>query len=500
MKQRHWMIAIAGVATVVSTCSVRVARADDMTCDSCESCTSKLATPGARVALGKSIQQEHADACIVIRGQGAQLDGLEHAVKLGAGATAVRVEAAGVLVKNLHVGGGAVGIDVASAGQTTVFHAWIADSSVGIRVTAAHEVRITRSVVRASRVGISFGANEDGTCSSGLTVSSPGAVVAGTRVEGAQVGIAACDAYPVLARNEVAGNRVGVLLAGPRAGAGAAAGSQGPYDPCACAPLIDGVKPGTTLLFSSGCGGCQVHEGWLPELRKSKHDIVVRETGPAKGDAMARFDAFMDRCAPEVTDAIGIPGCVPNYTCLANGVTFKTRRGDSDLVFETQISTPEEAAAYAKACRDAAQRYYGSGKSCVSHALMANVMCGNMEADIRAMQGSALDGIDDACDRADGFGDTGAKGCAKPCPPTVPPAAEPPPRADREASGAAPQPMASAALAPDAASTAGASTPVAPRGAARSAGRPWDAWLVGLAGVALVGISVGLLFKRGKPR
>ena len=477
------------------------ASADNTVCDSCASCTEKLAIPNARVLLGNNVTYPANEACIVIRGSGAQFDGLEHEIRSSAGGAAVRVEAPDVLVKNLHTEEGAVGVDVYSAPRFTLFHAWIQGAATGVRVAASAGVRITRSVVSGKACGISFGAS-DGTCRNGLAVQSPGAVIANTRVQGSDVGIAACDTVPTLVRNEVVNNGVGILFGAPSPGSASEPGQSRAFDACLCAPPLAGVKPGTTLLFSSGCGGCQVHEGWLPELRKQHHDIVVREAGVGNADAMARFDAFMDRCAPEVTDVIGIPGCVPNYTCLANGTTFKTRRGDREINQEAGVSSPEDVAKFAIACNDAAEASTRGGTDCVKVAMRDNVLCLNRDLDVRSFTGpTKLDGQGNACTRTEGFSDGGSKGCDRPCPADLPARPMPSARASREPSGStAPvQPSASAASSsvPPATPTAStepatAKSPEAPPGLTR--------WIVGLGGVALASIVLGMMVRGSRKR
>lgn len=493
--QRHRPLLMLTFVLLSATASP-AALAQEQACDSCESCTRSLAGAGARVTLAKDITQTGEGACVVVGGAGAHFDGLEHTVMVKPEGTAIRVTGADVLVKNTHVEGGAVGVELASSQRTTLFHAWIGGTVVGVSVKGAEEARITRSVISASGVGISFGADAQGRCADGATNQSEGAVVTDTRVQGASVGIAACEAYPVLARDQVVGNEVGIVLGAPGPGSGEGPKASGPYDSCACAPSLPGVSPGTTLLFSSGCGGCKVHEAWVPELTKQRHDILVRATGPGKVEEIAKFDAYMDRCAPEVTDALGIPGCVPNYTCVANGVTLKTRRGDANLTFETQISSSEEAAAYAKACQEAASRRFRAGPDCVAHALAGNVVCGNREMDIRAVAGKKrLDGLDDQCDKAEGFADTGKPGCAKPCTAVAPLPEAPPARAARPASppsGVAASASAATAAPPsaeargNAASTDGASND-------RSRG-----WLVGLGGVVLAGAALAWMLRGGR--
>ncbi len=486
-----------------------LAGADGLVCDSCASCTEKLAASKAHVVLANDVAQTGQGACVVVRGDGAQLDGFEHLIKASPGGTAVRVEAANVLVKNLHVTGGATGVEIASAARTTVFHVWIAGTEVGLSVQAGDAVRVTRSVIAATGVGISFRAQQDGTCAGGGSLKSPGAVVTDTRVQGAKVGIAACEAYPVLARDEVVDNGIGVLLGAPAAGGGGDPKLAGPFDPCVCAPQLDGMKPGTTLLYSSGCGGCQVHEAWLPELRKNKADILLRETGRGKSESMAKFDAFMDRCAPEVTDVVGVPGCVPNYTCLANGVTFKTRQGDKSMTFEAQLNSADDVAAYAKECEEEARRRFRAGKSCVAHALASNVVCHNRELDVRALPGGPrLDGIDDSCDKTEGFADSGAKACSKTCPASLPARSEPAARATRDVTGAAsPAGGGGVAAAASAVAVPSSQAPGRPAsgaaeepagGKAPSMGAGWKGWLVGVAGVGLAAAALRMLLRSSK--
>jgi hypothetical protein len=398
------------------------ARAQDATgCDSCESCTTALAAPQARVALSRDLEATGAGPCIVVRGVGAQIDGREHAIRAGAVGVpvGVRVEGPGAFVRNVRVVGTAVGIEVAGAAHVTLFHDTIEATDTGIRVTAAEDLRIQRAQVAGGRVGIAFGELAGERCPEGARLRSPGAVVHRTHVEGAGIGLAACDAVPVLTENILVHNDVGLLLGAPVAGVGAAR-EVAPVDACVCAPALDHVRAGTTLLFSSGCGGCMVHEGWLPGLRASGHDIRLRETGTANAAAQQRFDAFVTHCAPEVVDALGIPGCVPNYACLANGRVFKTRRGENAVDHEAELDSAEAVARFAEACVAAAAEHYRPGQACVRHQLRGNTVCGSRRVDIRAASGAQrFGGTGDACNTTEGWRE-GATGCASPCPAELP--------------------------------------------------------------------------------
>jgi hypothetical protein len=230
--------------------------------------------------------------CVVVRGAGAQLNGQEHTIRTqGLGGVAVRIEGAGASVRNLQTHAVSVGVEVAGAQDVTLYHLRIEAREVGVAVRAAPNFRMHRSRVSARRVGIAFGEPTAGRCPDGQTVQSPGAVVRRSWIEGAAVGIAACDALPVLSQNVITRNDVGLLLGAPARGlttsgpAGEAASA--PFDACLCAPALDGVRLDTTLLFSSGCGGCQVHEGWLPTLRAAGHDIRARETGAGNAEGQA---------------------------------------------------------------------------------------------------------------------------------------------------------------------------------------------------------------------
>ena len=406
-------------------------------CSSCESCTAALARTDAHVEVSEDIVHEGDGPCIVIKGQGAQLDGLERDLRAlgGKAPVGVRVEANGVLVKNLHIEGPDVGVVVDKAKEVTLFHNTIGAVAAGVQANGTDGLRITRSIIRKSKVGVSFGAAADGTCPRGAKMANPGAVVTGTHIEETQVGVAACDAMPVLKNNVIVRNATGVRLEAPAPGDGGD-GAAGPFDPCVCKPDLPGAKSGTALFFSSGCHGCQVHEAWLPDLKAQGHDVLVRATGPENAQASAEFDALMDRCAPQVTDAIGIPGCVPNYVCLSNDVTFKVRKGENALDHETQLNSQAEVAKFEEACQAAAKRNYGASPGCVAHALHDNVVCANTKVDIAGAKGlERWAGIDNACAKVEGYADSDSQGCTKACPETLPDAVVPEARV-REDAGA----------------------------------------------------------------
>jgi hypothetical protein len=283
-------------------------------------------------------------------------------------------------------------------------------------------VRIVRVRVQGGRVGLAFGDVAAGRCAPSV-LRSPGAVVRRSHVEGADVGVAACDAQPVLMDNVLVRNGVGLVLGAP--GRAPGDGAHAVWDACACAPTLDGVRATTTLLYSSGCGGCQVHESWLPALRAQGHEIRVRETGRGHEAEGQRFDDFARRCAPELTDVLGIPGCVPNYACLADGAAAKLRRGEG-LDLEVHLDSAEDVARFATGCRETAARRFQRGGDCVRHALAGNLVCANRSSDIRAAPGAArLGGEGNACGHVEGWSEGGHEGCERPCPPELPALAPP---------------------------------------------------------------------------
>lgn len=367
-------------------------------------------------------------ACVVVAGANAWFDARGHAIRtISAGSIGVQITGPGVLVRNVTVTGAGVGIDVAGADRTTVYHATLDAHAIGIRVTAARSVRVARSHIAGARVGIAFGEPTGSQCPAAV-LRSPGAVVARNVLEHNGTGLAACEAAPVLTDNVIVHNQVGVVLGAPSRGADGGPGADGPYDPCLCAPPLDHVRPGTTVLYSSGCGGCQVHEGWLPELRRGGHDVRVRETGLANAAAGQRFDDYVSQCIPEIADSLGIPGCVPNYACPATDVVFKIRQGAEGLRYEARLDAPDDVARFAQACDAAARANYGEGAACVRHAVRGNTVCGNRGGDVHAAPGARRSGgAGNSCTTVDGWNDDGSTGCAQPCPNTLPATADAPP-------------------------------------------------------------------------
>ena len=419
-------------------------------CDSCEACTAALGVTEARVEMSGDLVHEGDGPCIVIRGADARLDGLERDIRpVGGTATVgVRIEADGVLVRNVHVMGADVGIEVAGSKRVTLFHNWIQATNSGIAAEGAEGLRITRSVIQSGAVGVSLGAGGKTACVENTPFTARGVVIQGTHVSGAGTGILACDTLPVLSRNVVSENEVGVHIAAPAKGPGGEKPS--PWDPCACAPEITEASAGTALFYSSGCHGCQIHEEWLPDLKSRGHDIRIRETGPENRLASREFDVFIDRCLPQIMDAIGIPGCVPNYGCLSNDLTLKVRSGEKSLERETEINSSADLAHYASQCAEAAARNYGKGTECIRHLLMDNTVCNNRKLDIQtAGLSDTWAGIGNACKSTEKYGDSGApKGaCTRACD-AIPTAPEMPAPREREARLPPPPPIPSLAEKP----------------------------------------------------
>ena len=173
------------------------------TCDSCASCTEALAAPNAAVQLAVDLPLRGDAPCVVLRGAGARFDGANHVVLAQpAGGVAVRVAAVGANVRNLRITGADTGVEVAAA-DVTLYQVVTEARAMGVRVAAAAGVRLDRVHTLGGRVGVSFGAADDGSCPAGATLRSPGAVVLGSTFEGADVGLAACDARPVLTGNKI---------------------------------------------------------------------------------------------------------------------------------------------------------------------------------------------------------------------------------------------------------------------------------------------------------
>ncbi|MEZ4407725.1 MAG: hypothetical protein R3A52_14825 [Polyangiales bacterium] len=405
-------IAAVAAGVLLSTPSWAVAF-----CGSCADCTTILAQPDVTAELTGDLRAGGSGACVTIRGRHARLDGAGHAI-VGDGAVGVRVEADEVFVRNVGVRGATRGVEVAGARGVTLYHLTLSVTGTAVSVERSPDLRVVRGSIEGGRVGVSFGADAEGRCAPS-PLRSPGAVVEATSVEGAGVGVAACDAVPVLREVRAQHGGVGLRLGEPSGGSGA-------YDRCVCAPGLPGVRSGTTLLFSSGCGGCQVHEGWLPTLRAQGADIRLRETGAGHEAAEARFDRHMEHCAPAVMDALGIPGCVPNYACPASGAVAKVRADARSIQVEHPLDAPHLVMDFARACA-AAGRAATAGGRCVSRAVTGATACGNREADVELTgAGARWTGADNACGRVQGRG--AALGCTRPCDdaPAVAPAPPPP--------------------------------------------------------------------------
>ncbi|MEZ4472504.1 MAG: hypothetical protein R3F60_17270 [bacterium] len=357
-------------------------------CDSCEACTTALATPGAEVELSADLAASGA-ACVVIRGAGATFDGHGHAITNGS----LRVEAPDVLLRRPVLRGGRLEI---SAPRTTVLAADLAGADVGLLADPAPELRVVRSTISAREVGVALGRPAGGTCPP-ASDRSPGVVLRRVEVRGATVGVAACQGQPLIMDSTLTGNGLGLLLG---------AGLAPPTDPCVCAPGLEGVSTGTTLFFSSGCGGCQVHEGFLPDVLAQGHDVLLRKTGAENKAATDAFDALVRRCAPEIIDAIGIPGCVPNYACLASGEVSKRRDGDR-LAIDHPLASADDVATFAARCRASADARFSP--TCPAAPIVGNTVCGNR---LDVVAGAALPGAQNACATTQGP----APGCDTPCP------------------------------------------------------------------------------------
>lgn len=404
-------------------------------CDSCETCTKLLESSDIKVELSGDLVHSGEGPCVVVKGDNAVFEGMERDIRsiVGKGAVGIRVEGRRALVRNVHVIGADVGMDVVKAEETTLFHVWIEALSVGVRVEAASGFRLTRSAISGGTVGVSFGADTDGTCAEQSTtqaIQSAAAVVLGSAIWGANVGIAACDAMPVLRNNRIFKNATGIRLNVPKLGASKDKRTAGPYDDCVCNPELSDVRPQSALFYSSGCHGCLVHEAWLADLRGKGHDIRLRASGPENVAASREFDVFVDRCLPQLTDVVGVPGCVPNYSCLTTDVTHKIRNGEEGMVREVEINSPEQLAAFSDECKRVAERSYRKDGDCVIHPLQDNVICSNSAIDIVAVPGwEKWAGTGNTCGKTDGYQDVGGAACDKACgevpvEPTMPAARE----------------------------------------------------------------------------
>ncbi len=400
------LLVLSAVALAARSSPAQIATS----CDSCAACTQSLATPNVDVALSANLEAEGPGPCIVVRGHHARLNGAGFTLRGTAEGVGVRVEAEAVWLRNLTIRGGDVGIEVHSARGVTLFRPDLDVEGTGLRVHRSPDLRVVRAAISGGRVGIGFGADIDGGCTPGL-MQSPGAVIESSRIEEAGVGVAACDAMPVLRRNEILRGRVGLRLGDVRPVPGP--GGDGPFDHCVCSPGLGGVRAGTTLMFSSGCGGCMVHETWLPRLRSQGAEVRMRETGPAHVEAQHRFDQHLVHCAPAVIDALGIPGCVPNYACPATGRVAKVRQGPRGLAEEVPLGSPAAVLDFARACAAAGRAAQADGR-CLAQGITDTTVCGHREADVVVLAPSARwRGRNNACPRNQG--DDRALGCTRPC-------------------------------------------------------------------------------------
>ncbi len=464
-------------------------------CATCEQCTELLSRPGAEVASSGPLKS--GGVCVTIRGEGATFDGSRHSIEAG---TAVAVEADDVVVRHLRAAGGERGVHVTGA-RATLLDARIAEGKVGVLVDGAPDLRIVRSVIERVAIGVAFDEVPSTTCESGARLRSPGAVLQKVSISGTGVAVAACEAMPAIVDSSLTGNQTGWVQGDPTPEASAK--GEGPYDPCVCAPTLPDMKPGTTLLYSSGCAGSLFHEGLLPDVRAQGHDINLREYGRGNAAASAVYDAYVRRCAPEITDAIGIPGCMPNYACVASGDVVKRRGDDDRLVVDHRLSTADDVAAFAARCVSMAAAHFGESP-CTAPALRGSTLCHN-ETDVKSAR--PLAGVDNRCADAKGLG---CAPCEGPAPaPMIPvraaaggqgseatdapearprPAAAPtPPEPVKAAPPAGP---ARAASPETAASESAAAEPDAPQRAPGPA-----AWWLPLIGLPL-GVGIGVFFAR----
>jgi hypothetical protein len=481
-------------------------------CTTCEGCTNALATADAVVELGRDIAWSGEGACVTIRGTNTVFEGLEHAIRsrsAGRG-EGVRVLANGANVLNVHVLDTQDGVVVDGAERVTLFHDSLQVRGVGVRASRARGLRVTRGLILGGSVGISFGALTNNACAADAAVTSPEAVVQRTTIDGAGVGVAACEALPVLVENTIRRGGVGVLLGAPRAGTGAHA--DAPWDPCVCGAEFPGVRATSTLFYTSGCSSCQVHEAWMPDLQRASVDIVSRDSNNNHTEEQRRFDRYATRCATDLMDVLGIPGCVPNYACAATGRATKTRVGDRELNQAVTISSPEQLRAFADECRQAGAQGFSSDARCVRAALQRNEICNNRQGDIRAPgAGGRFGGVGNTCARAEGFHDgAAATGCERACPPSLSPTpsmpAARPEKASMGESARAPAPSFPAPVtdpvgSPPTAAPAGptlpgatpppapapTATPTTPREPGQGDNGPFAYVLAGLAALAVIG-------------
>jgi hypothetical protein len=466
------------------------------TCSTCEDCTQALAAPHADVRLGGDLPLRGAGPCITVRGEGAHFDGARHVILAQpAGGIGVRVEGVGAVVRNLRVTGAATGVAVA-ARDVTLYQVVTEARGVGVRVEASPGVRLDRVRTTGGRVGVSFGAADDGSCAAGLTLRSPGAVVVASTFERAAVGLAACDARPVLTGNTASGNGVGVTLGDPAAAS--VPHGDAPWDPCVCGAPLERLRPGQLAMFSSGCGGCMVHEGWMPALRRRGVEVRVRENGRGAETSQQRFDAWAWRCATGVMDALGIPGCVPNYACAATGTVSKRRQGEAELVMDAALNGEDDVFNLARSCAAGAQGRYVAGARCVAQALADNTFCHNRTRDLRVTGDAARwGGVRNRCARAEGWSESGHAGCTATCdgaPMPAPEAPAPPVDPAPTPAPATATPPPPAPPAPATATPTAAPAPASARTTAPTDGGNGPLWVMG--GFMAVLAAAGLLTRK----
>jgi len=159
-----------------------------------------------------------------------------------------------------------------------------------------------------------------------------------------------------------------------------------------------------------------VHEGWMPALRRRGVEVRVRENGRGAEGSQQRFDAWAWRCATGVMDALGIPGCVPNYACAATGMASKRRQGEAELVMDAPLGGEDDVFNLARACAASAQGRYVVGARCVAQALADNTLCHNRTRDLQVTGDAARwGGVRNRCARAEGWTEAGHAGCTAGC-------------------------------------------------------------------------------------
>ena len=367
-------------------------------CDSCETCTEALAQPDAEVALQGPITTTTPGTCITLRGPGATFDGGRHTLT-GPG-TALRIEAPDAVIRHLRAEGSDRAIELTAPG-TTLLDIQIRAAKTAITIDRAPNARLVRTTITGGDIGIAFGASPLGTaetCPPEARLHSPGAVLQRVEITQTRIAIAACEAVPALMHTTLTGNRIGLLQrkAPPLPRDPKAPKTpliDGPFDPCVCAPPLDDIRPATLLLYSSGCSASEMHASYLPDVRGRGHDIYLRDTARDAAAQTAIFDAHIRRCAPEITDAIGIPGCMPNYACVADGAIAKRRSDADDLIIDHRLMSADDVAEFAARCAAAAAAHFNDTR-CLTHAVRNSTLCGN-KTDVKTDR--PLTGADNRC-------------------------------------------------------------------------------------------------------